>query len=68
MYSIRVLVLLALLASLNGNAETLSVAESQSIQAAINRAKAGDTIKVMPGIYTESVYIDKDDIRLSGVS
>lgn len=49
------------------HAEVLTVTDSQSIQAAIKRANAGDTIKVMPGIYKESVYIDKDNIRFSGV-
>ena len=30
-------------------------------------AQPGDTIQVMPGIYSETVYIDKDDIHLVGV-
>ena len=38
-----------------------------SIQTAVETAKPGDTIQVMPGIYSETVYIDKDDIHLVGV-
>src|SRR5882724_1474581 len=48
-------------------AEVITVSEPQSIQSAIKRANAGDTIRVTPGLYRESVYIDKDGIRLSGV-
>ena len=38
-----------------------------SIQAAVEAAQPGDTIRVMPGTYSETVYIDKDDIHLVGV-
>ncbi|MDC0173387.1 cytochrome-c peroxidase, partial [Gammaproteobacteria bacterium] len=38
-----------------------------SIQAAVELALPGDTIQVMPGTYSETVYIDKDDIHLLGV-
>jgi parallel beta-helix repeat protein len=38
-----------------------------SIQAAVELAQPGDTIQVMPGTYSETVYIDKDDIHLLGV-
>ena len=38
-----------------------------SIQTAVETAKPGDTIQVMPGIYSETVYIDKDDSHLVGV-
>ena len=38
-----------------------------SIQAAVELAVPGDTIQVMPGTYSETVYIDKDDIHLRGV-
>jgi len=43
------------------------VEEGQSIQAAVTAANPGTTIKVMPGTYNETVYIDKDNIRLIGV-
>lgn len=45
----------------------LIVKEGESIQEAVKKAVPGDTIQVMPGIYRETVYIDKDDIRLIGV-
>jgi parallel beta-helix repeat protein len=48
-------------------AEVITVSQPQSIQAAIKRAKGGDVVRVMPGVYKESLYIDKDGIRLSGV-
>jgi len=38
-----------------------------SIQVAVELAVPGDTIQVMPGTYSETVYIDKDDIHLRGV-
>ncbi len=43
------------------------VKEGDSIQAAVQNAEPGTTIRVMPGIYRETVYIDKDGIRLIGV-
>lgn len=43
------------------------VNEGESIQAAIKKAKSGDTVKVMPGVYHELVFIDKDNIHLSGI-
>ena len=43
------------------------VKNGESIQAAVNNAQPGDTIQVHPGTYKETVYIDKDDIRLIGV-
>ena len=46
---------------------TLVVKPGDSIQSAVEAARPGDTIRVMPGIYSETVYIDKDDIHLVGV-
>lgn len=43
------------------------VENGESIMDAVNRAEPGDTIQVMPGTYYETVYIDKDDIHISGV-
>lgn len=43
------------------------VKEGQSIQAAIKAAPKGTIIRVMPGTYHETVYVDKDDIRIIGV-
>ena len=41
--------------------------DGESIQAAVAKAKAGDTIKVFPGTYHETIYVDKDDISLIGI-
>lgn len=43
------------------------VKDGQSIQDAIKAAQPGDSVLVYPGIYNETVYIDKDNIRLAGV-
>jgi parallel beta-helix repeat protein len=43
------------------------VKDGESIQEAVKKAVPGTTIKVMPGTYHETVYIDKDGIRLIGV-
>jgi parallel beta-helix repeat protein len=45
----------------------LTVENGESIQAAVSKAKPGDTIQVMPGLYKETVYIDKDNIAIVGV-
>ena len=45
----------------------IDVKNGQSIQAAVKEAKPGDVIRVYPGTYIETVYIDKDDIWLTGV-
>lgn len=47
--------------------DTVVVVENgESIQAAVTAALPGTTIQVMPGTYRETVYIDKDGIRLLG--
>ncbi|XQW86413.1 parallel beta-helix domain-containing protein [Thalassotalea piscium] len=43
------------------------VNDGDAIMDAVIAAKPGDTIQVMPGTYHETVYIDKDDIRIIGV-
>jgi parallel beta-helix repeat protein len=43
------------------------VKDGESIQAAIKTAPQGTIVRVMPGTYHETVYIDKDDIRIVGV-
>lgn len=47
--------------------KTHTVNEGDSIMAAVQLAVPGDTIQLMPGLYHETVYIDKDDIRIIGV-
>lgn len=46
---------------------TLTVKAGESIQAAVKRALAGDRIEVEPGLYSETVFIDKDRIELRGI-
>ncbi len=43
------------------------VEPGQSIQDAVRAAEPGTTIRVKPGTYSETVYIDKDGIRLYGI-
>lgn len=47
--------------------ELIEVKDGESIQEAVTKANPGDLIRVYPGIYNETVYIDKDDISLQGV-
>jgi len=46
---------------------TFSVKPDQSIQAAVDRAQSGDRIEVFPGVYNQSVMVDKAGISLVGV-
>ncbi len=48
------------------SAATIVVYPGQSIQAAVDTARPGQTIKLAPGIYHESVAIVKDRITLEG--
>ncbi len=43
------------------------VEDGESIQEAVQSAAPGTTIQVKPGTYHETVYIDKDGIRLIGI-
>ena len=47
--------------------KTIEVKNGQLIQEAVAKAQPGDVIMVYPGTYKETVYIDKDNIRLFGV-
>jgi parallel beta-helix repeat protein len=47
--------------------EVIEVMDGQSIQEAVGRARPGDMVRVYPGTYRETVYIDKDNITLQGV-
>lgn len=63
--------------SLSGNAHAVAgppmsevvvvVKDGESIQQAVLAAQPGTTIQVMPGTYRETVYIDKDGVRLIGI-
>ena len=63
----RALGWMALVISAQVFAAEIVVEDGQSIQAAVTRAVPGDVIRVKPGTYKETVYIDKDNITLSGV-
>ena len=56
-----------LMASGLATAADIVVRSGQAIQDAVTAAKPGDTILVEPGIYKETVYIDKDNVTLRGV-
>lgn len=58
---------IVVLAAPLAGAATLIVQPGESIQAAIARARPGDTVQVRPGTYRETIFIDKDDIRLQGL-
>jgi parallel beta-helix repeat protein len=45
----------------------INVKPGNSIQEAVGEAKPGDLIRIFPGVYHETVYIDKDNISLQGV-
>lgn len=45
----------------------IEVKNGESIQQAVGKAKPGDLIRVYPGTYKETVYIDKDNIYMQGV-
>ncbi|MBL4755565.1 MAG: right-handed parallel beta-helix repeat-containing protein, partial [Flavobacteriales bacterium] len=53
------------LAGFEGN--ILEVHSGDEIQDAVKRAVPGDLIRVYPGKYKETVYIDKDDISFQGI-
>ena len=48
-------------------AATFTVSPGQSIQAAVDRCQPGDRVEVEPGIYRQSVVIDRDGVTLVGV-
>ncbi|WP_420602978.1 parallel beta-helix domain-containing protein [Flagellimonas sp.] len=45
----------------------IEVNDGESIQDAVAEASDGDLIRVYPGTYNETVYIDKDNIALQGI-
>ena len=47
--------------------EVIEVKNGESIQVAVGKAEPGALIKVFPGKYKETVYVDKDNIALQGV-
>ena len=57
----------ATVAAIAFSGTVLEVKDGGSIQEAVSKAVAGDMIRVYPGTYKETVYIDKDNIILQGV-
>ena len=51
----------------SGTGAAHEVRDGDSIQAAVAAAQPGDVIRIFPGTYSETVYVDKDDIVISGV-
>lgn len=47
--------------------EILVVKNGDAIQEAVKKARPGDLIRVYPGMYMETVYIDKDNITFQGI-
>ncbi|HOX83166.1 MAG TPA: parallel beta-helix domain-containing protein [Chryseolinea sp.] len=45
----------------------IEVKKGNSIQEAVGKASPGDLIRIYPGVYNETVYIDKDNISIQGV-
>ena len=65
--AVAVLTLAAVaLAQSGGTNRTIDVAPAESIQAAIDHAKPGDTIVVAPGVYHENLTVLTSDITLRG--
>jgi len=46
---------------------TIEVKPGNSIQEAVTKSKPGDLIRVFPGVYNETVFIDKDNISIQGI-
>jgi cytochrome c peroxidase len=46
--------------------QTITVNAGEKIQAAIDRARPGDTILIMPGTYNEGVVVKRNNITLRG--
>ena len=46
---------------------TISVAEGETVQSAVDRAMSGDTIEIPYGTYFERVVVDQNNITLRGI-
>jgi len=52
---------------LRGTGQIIVVNPGDSIQAAVDQAQPGDTVRVMPGLYQETVLVDVDSLTIEGV-
>jgi pectin methylesterase-like acyl-CoA thioesterase len=68
--TISILAAIALLITICGAraayAQTNVIVVSTTIQAAVDAANPGDTVRVPPGIYHENVLVTKDNITIEG--
>lgn len=53
-------------AAVHADAATIQVSAGQSIQAAVNAASPGDTIRIGPGIFHEQVVVAKSNLTIVG--
>lgn len=51
----------------NANSGTLPTEAFQSVNFAIGNATAGDTIKILPGVYSEQVKVTKDGLQIEAL-
>jgi nitrous oxidase accessory protein NosD len=65
-FAVLAIAALALVVPASSTARTVHVETGESIQAAIDDARPGTTIKIEEGTYAESLLIDKDGIELVG--
>lgn len=57
-----------LLYQVNAGSEIIIVQKENSIQDAVNVAESGDVIFIEPGVYMESLTMNKPDVKLIGVT
>lgn len=54
-------------ADVRGSGQTLTVNPGESIQAVVDQAQPGDTVRVLPGTYHEEVLVQTESLILEGV-